>query len=183
MKPQIYEAATELGDKIRMRVYPRDRNVQDPNREPQRRRSHRKSTQEIQQDDAARELREAHRRRGQSDHPRSESHKRIWKQVVDVLVPKTLESRRVQRIQSRQSDGRRGVRVRITVRTSSASMTYEGQAGAAKEQSMSESPSRAFRADTSHQDPQLSCSSQNSPCLRFDPAQTTEIQRTPTCLP
>ena len=61
---------------------------------------------------------------------------RIRKQGVDVPVPKILESRRVQRIQSRQSDGRRGVRVQRTVRKSSASMTYEGQAGAAKEQSM-----------------------------------------------
>ena len=30
---------------------------------------------------------------------------RIRKQVIDVPVPKILESRRVQRIQSRQSDG------------------------------------------------------------------------------
>ena len=75
---------------------------------------------------------------------------RIRKQVVDVPVPKILERRLVQRIQSRQSDGRRGVRVRVTVRKSSASMTYEGQAGAAKEQSMSESQSREFRADTRH---------------------------------
>ena len=36
---------------------------------------------------------------------------RIRKQVVDVQVPKIPESRRVQRIQSRQSDGRRGDRV------------------------------------------------------------------------
>ena len=48
---------------------------------------------------------------------------RIRKQVVDVPVPKILESRRVQRIQSRQSDGRRGVRVRVADRKSSASMT------------------------------------------------------------
>ena len=65
-------------------------------------------------------------------------------------------------------------------------MTCEGQAGAAKEQSTSESQSRAFRADTSHHDPQLSRSSQNDPYLGFDPAQscpTTEIQRKPTCPP
>ena len=90
---------------------------------------------------------------------------RIQKQVVDVPVPKILESRRVQRIQSRSA-------FELTVRKSSASMTYEGEAGAAKEQSMSESQSRAFRADTSHQVPQLSRSSQNSPYLRFDPAQS-----------
>ena len=60
---------------------------------------------------------------------------------------------------------------------SSASMTYEGQATAAKEQSMSESQSRAFRADSSHQDPQFSRSSQNAPYLRFDPAQKLTIDR------
>ena len=73
----------------------------------------------------------------------------------------------------------------LTVRYRSASMTNEGHSGAAKEQSMFESQSRAFRADTSHQDPQLSRSIQN-PSLRFDPAQhwpTTEVQLTPTCLP
>ena len=66
---------------------------------------------------------------------------RIQKQVVDVPVPKILESRRVQRIQSRSA-------FELTVRKSSASMTYEGEAGAAKEQSMSESQSRAFFALT-----------------------------------
>ena len=30
MKPQIYDATTELGDKIRLRVFPRNRNVQEP---------------------------------------------------------------------------------------------------------------------------------------------------------
>ena len=49
---------------------------------------------------------------------------RIQKQIVDVPVPRILESRRVQRIQNRQSDGRRGVRVRVTVCKSSASMTH-----------------------------------------------------------
>ena len=82
---------------------------------------------------------------------------RIRKQVVDVPVPKILE----RRVQSRQSDGQIGARVRVTVRKSAASMTYEGQTFAAKEQSMSESQSRAFRADTGHQDPLLSRSRQN----------------------
>ena len=63
-------------------------------------------------------------------------------------------------------------RVQVAVRKSSASMTYEGQVGAAKEQSVSEAQSRAFLADTNHQDPQLSRSSQNSPQLRIDPAQS-----------
>ena len=43
----------------------------------------------------------------------------------------------------------------LTVRKTSASMTYEGQASAAMEQSMSEIQSRSFRADTRHQDPQV----------------------------
>ena len=51
-------------------------------------------------------------------------------------------------------------------------MTYDAQADATKEQSMSVSQSRAFRADTSDQDPQLSRISQNSPYLRFDPAKS-----------
>ena len=37
MKPQIHEATTELGDKMRLRVFPRNRNVQEPTE------SHRKS--------------------------------------------------------------------------------------------------------------------------------------------
>ena len=44
----------------------------------------------------------------------------------------------------------------LKFRKSSTSMTCEGQAGAAKEQSVSECQSPAFRADTSQQDPQLS---------------------------
>ena len=41
------------------------------------------------------------------------------------------------------------------------SHSAEGQAGATKEQSMSESQSRAFRADASHQDPQTALAQQS----------------------
>ena len=71
---------------------------------------------------------------------------------------------------------RRGLRVRATVRKRSASMTYEGQAGAAEEQSMSESQSREFRAETSHQDLQLSRS--RAAQQRWQQAQTTKRQVT-----
>ena len=157
LKPQIYEAATELGDNIRYVDRPETETLE----------SHR--DQEIQQE-IPQENSEKHTDDMVKVITPERVSERIRKQVVPL--PKILESRRVQRIQSRHSDGRRGVRLRVTVSKSSASMTYEGQAGAAKEQSMSESRSRAFRADTSHQDPQLSFSSQISPYLRFDPAQS-----------
>ena len=34
LRPQIYEATTELDDKIRLRVFPRSRNVQEPTGSP-----------------------------------------------------------------------------------------------------------------------------------------------------
>ena len=58
MKPQIYDATTELDDKIKLRVFPKSRNVQEPKGipagDPAR--------------DSAGELREAPRQHVQSDH-------------------------------------------------------------------------------------------------------------------